>query len=192
MLTAPPAGPEPAMSDSPTVYTGRVEGLLGSRHRILGPEGPLGVLTLHRGPLGIVDGARYEPEKGEVLVMRRDPGLLRSQFSLWTEDHEWLGSSLRWSFVGREVAVSTGSRPIRLLPVPGFTRGWRVVAPRTGEMACVRPAGWRERRIEVYRRMDFEVVLFCYFLGTLVLLESLWPGPDPRRTEGPEAAASAR
>lgn len=180
------------MSDSTTVYTGRIEGLLGGRHRLSGPEGPLGTLTVHRGPLGIVDGARFVPSKGEVLIVRRDPGLLRSQFSLWTEDHEWLGSSLRWSFVGREVAVSTGSRPIRLLPVPGFARGWRVVAPRTGEMACVRPGGWRERRIEVYRRMDFEVILFCYFLGNLVLSESFLPGPDPRRTQGPQPAASAR
>lgn len=158
-------------------YTTRVSGWWSTRHEIHGEQGPLGVLSIRRNAQGMIVGGRYEPTKGEILVLRRDPGILRSQFSLWTEGREWLGSSLRWSFVGREITLSTGAKPYRLLPLPSFGPGWRMVAPKTGEMARIRPSLLRRsNRIEVFRRVDFELVLFAYFLGWQLHLESLWPG----------------
>ncbi len=179
------------MSGQPTtVYPIRVAGLWNTRHTLSGPEGELGTLSLERNAFGMVVGGRYVPVKGEVLVLRRDPGLLRSQFSLWTEEGEWLGSSLRWSFGRREITISTGSKPVRLVPLPGFRRGWRLVAPKTGEMARIlcRPFS-RAARVEVERRIDFELVVFAYALGSQVLCESFWPGPDPRRALDVEPAA---
>ncbi len=167
------------MADKTTTYTTRVSGLWNTQHTLSGPEGELGTLSLRRNRLGMVVAGRYEPLKGEVLEFRRDPGILRSQFSLWTEGKEWLAAALRWGFVQREVNLSTGSKPMRLVPLPGFKRGWRLLAPKTGEMARVvaRPFS-RGCRVEVYRRMDFEVVIFAYFLGSQLLLESMWPGPE--------------
>ncbi len=160
-------------------YQVRVEGLWSAAHTIRGPKGDLGVLRTRRNAAGVVAGGRYEPSRGEVLVLRRDPGLRRGQFSLWTEAREWLGSSLRWSPFSREVVLHTGSRPLRVLPTPGFGRGWRLQAPQAGEMARIlypRPLG-RAARLEVYRRMDFEILLFAYFLGSQSHRESFWPGP---------------
>jgi hypothetical protein len=52
-----------------------------------------------------------------------------------------------------------------------------MVAPKTGEMARIRPSLLRRsNRIEVFRRVDFELVLFAYFLGWQLHVESLWPG----------------
>ncbi|SRR5258707_1344623 len=165
------------MPQAIATYTTRVSGWWSTRHEILGEQGRLGLLSIQRNGQGVIVGGRYVPEKGEVLVLRRDPGLLRSQFSLWTESREWLGSSLRWSFVGREITLSTGAKPYRLLPLPSFGAGWRMVAPKTGEMARIRPSLFRRaNRIEVFRRVDFELVLFAYFLGWQLHLESLWPG----------------
>jgi len=165
------------MPQAIATYTTRVRGLWNTRHEISGSEGRLGTLTVERDAKGMIRRARYVPEKGEVLELRRDPGLLRSQFSLWTESREWLGSALRWSFVAREIALSTGSKPYRLVPLPGFRPGWRMVAPKTGEMARIVPSILaRKSRIEVFRRVDFELVLFAYFLSWQVHLESVWPG----------------
>jgi len=165
------------MPQAIATYTTRVSGLWNTRHEVTGESGRLGVLAVRRDGRGMVVGGRYEPVKGEVLVLRRDPGLLRSQYSLWTEGREWLGSSLRWSFVGREITLSTGAKPYRLLPLTSFGPGWRMVAPKTGEMARIRPSLLRcQNRIEVFRRVDFELVLFAYFLGWQLHLESFWPG----------------
>jgi hypothetical protein len=172
-------------------YTTRVSGFWNTRHEILSETGRLGVLSVERDRKGTIVRGRYAPEKGEVLSLRRDPGLLRSQFSLWTEGREWLGSSLRWSFVGREITLATGSKPYRLVPVPGLRPGWRMVAPKTGEMARIRTSLWRRgSRIEVFRRVDFELVLFAYFLGWQLRLESLWPGRDvePEQENVPTAS----
>jgi hypothetical protein len=167
------------MPQAIATYTTHVSGVWNTRHEIRGEQGPIGVLTVERNGKGMIVRGRYEPEKGEVLSLRRDPGLLRSQFSLWTEGREWLGSSLRWSFVGREIALSTGTKPYRLVPRPGFRSGWRMVAPKTGEMARIATSVFRRgTRIEVFRRVDFELVLFAYFLGWQLRLESLWPGAD--------------
>lgn len=167
------------MSQAIATYTIRVSGFWTTRHEIRSDAGPLGVLTVERNGKGVVVGGKYQPEKGEILLLRRDPGLLRSQFSLWTEGREWLGSSLRWSFVGREIALSTGTKPYRLLPLPGFRTGWRMVAPKTGEMARIATSVLRRgSRIEVFRRVDFELVLFAYFLAWQLRIESLWPGQE--------------
>jgi hypothetical protein len=184
--------PAPAPSAAPaTVYRARVRGLWTTTHELEGPAGPLGTLKVRRNRYGMVVQGLWTPVKGETLLLRRDPGLLRSQFSLWTEGREWLGSSLRWSFAAREIVLHTGSRPLRLLPLPGLRVGWTLQAPRTGELARI-SAGLlgRGSRIEVFRKVEFELVVFSYFLGWQVRAESLLPGP--RRDDDPTAAPVAK
>ena len=172
-------------------YSTRVSGLWSTRHEISEDGTLLGTLTNRRNLFGMVVSGTYVPTKGETLEFRRDPGILRSQFSLWTADREWLGSALRWSFMGRFIDVSTGSKPLRLLPLPGFRRGWRLLAPKSGEMArLVGRAFSRGCEIHVHRRTEFEQVLFAYFLGSQLLPESIWPGPATQDSN-PEAAASS-
>jgi len=176
------------MSEAVAVYEVRTVGLWNTSHHFSLDGKELGVLVVTRGRDGIVRQGRYSPEKGEVLTLRRDPGLLRSQFSLWTDGQEWLGSSLRWSLFGREIVLHTGSKPLRLLPVPGLRFGWALQAPRTGEMARVLAVPFTRRaRIEVFRKVDFELVVFSYFLGRQILIESLLPGPRAY-SEAPPAA----
>lgn len=162
---------------TPIVYRAARHGFPAREHHLAGDEGPLGVLALERGR-GMIVGGRWSPEKGEVLTMRRDPGLLRSQFSLWTDGHEWLGSSLRGHFLQREVRLHTGSRPLRLLPLTGFRAGWVLQAPKTGDMAHIHLGllGGADR-IVISRKVDLELLIFAYFLGLQLRLESLWPGP---------------
>ena len=167
------------MAAPQTIVTYRVErrGLLRPTHHLGSPEGPVGALTVTRGR-GMVVGGRWSPVSGEVLVMRRDPGLLRSQFSLWTEGQEWLGSSLRGHVVRREIRLHTGSRPLRMLPLTGLRSGWVLQAPKSGDLARLYlPLVGGDGRIEVYRKVDFELVVFAYFLASQLRLESLWPGP---------------
>ncbi len=160
-----------------TVYQVERSGLLAPEHHVSDSAGPVGVLTLKRGR-GLVVGGRWSPLRGEVLVMRRDPGLLRSQFSLWTDAREWLGSALRPNLLRREIMLHTGSRPLRLLPLTGFRAGWVLQAPKTGDMARMALPLLRGRdRIEVYRKVDLELLVFAYFLGIQLRLESFWPGP---------------
>ena len=166
--------PDPA---SPTVYRASRRGLPARECHLVGEEGPLGVLTLERAR-GMVVGGRWSPEKGEVLTMRRDPGLLRSQFSLWTDGREWLGSSMRADFVQSEIRLHTVSRPLRMLPLTGFRAGWVLQAPKTGDMAHIHLGLLGgEDRIEVTRKVDQELLIFAYFLGQQLRLESFWPGP---------------
>lgn len=163
-------------------YRTEVSGFWTPRHTFWRDAEKLGVLAMERRGLGPITSGVWRPEKGEVLHFRRDPGILRSQFSLWTEGHEWLGSSLRWSFLRRDISISTGNKPHRLLPLPTFGRGWRLVAPKTGELARIRPSLGRGARIEVYRKVDLELLLFAYFLGAQLGLESLWPAHAPEDT----------
>ena len=156
-------------------YKFHTKGLWSPVIHISGSEGDLGAMKISRNRWGMVVNASYVPLEGEKLEIRRDPGILRSQFSLWSEGMEWLGASLRWSFIGREIDLSTGTRPMRLLPLPQFAQGWALPAPKTGQMAQVRLG--RDARVDVFRRMDFEVVLFALFLGYLSRMESWWPGP---------------
>src|SRR5262245_2163681 len=94
------------MAEAIATYRTRVRGWWNTRHTLSEGDTELGVLTIERNAKGRIDTGVYRPHKGEVLHFRRDPGLLRSQFSLWTEGREWLGSSLRWSFVRREIALA--------------------------------------------------------------------------------------
>lgn len=179
------------MSEIIATYRVQVSGFWNTRHTVSGPEGRLGMLSIERNGRGMIVRGKYTPEKGEVLYFRRDPGLLRSQFSLWTEGREWLGSSLRWSFIRREIAMATGNKPYRLLPLPGFRRGWRMIAPKTGEMARIQPSLFgRTSRIEVFRRMDFELLIFAYFLGCQIYPESFWPRRDSAGEQESVTAAS--
>ena len=84
------------MVDTLKTYSTRVSGFLRPRHTVLDGDGKeLGVLEVRRNRLGIIQNALWKPAKGEVLELRRDPGLLRAQFACWTEAREWLGSSIR-------------------------------------------------------------------------------------------------
>lgn len=184
------------MSTTP-LHTFRVQvsGLWNTRHEFTrveedGSTVVEGVLSVSRGSWGRVTQAEYRPAKGEVLFIRRDPGLLRSQFSLWTDGNEWLGSSLRWG-VRRQIDLSTGSKPLYLLPVSGLRAGWGLYAPKSGENARM-PSGLlgRSARLEVFRRLDFPLLVFAYFLGNQVLLESILPGPRPEKVKA-RASATA-
>lgn len=167
------------MPEPIATYRTRPSGHLAPRHEVSDASGRVGTLQAERNRWGLTTRATWRPEKGEVLTFRRDPGLLRSQFSVWTDGREWLGSSLRSSFLGREIALSTPNKSLRMLPVPGFHRGWRIHAPKTGELARITPSGiGKASAIEVYRRVDLELVLFAWFVGSLVYAESFWPGPE--------------
>ena len=176
------------MPESVSTYRTRVAGLWNTEHQLLGPDGPIGTLSVRRNGWGTVTSGDWQPVQGEKLLLRRDPGLLRSQFSLWTEGREWLGSSLRWSFLRREIVLHTGSRPLRLLPLRGWRCGWTIQAPRTGEMARI-DLGLLGRggRIEIFRKLEFELVVFSYFLAWQVRREPFWPGPLVE--EGPTMAS---
>jgi len=172
------------MADPVATYQIRSKGWWTPVHEVLDGEGALlGRLTVKRNRWGMIVGGEYRPEKGEVLAIRRDPGLLRGQFSMWTESGEWLGSSLRWAWVRRQIDMWTGSKPYRVVPIHGFQRGWRVVAAKTGASATlqIRPGLlgllWTRDRTEVQqlRKMDFELLLFAHFLGSLSRMSSWWP-----------------
>jgi len=179
------------MSDAIQTFTFSSTGLFRPRHIVSDSEGKLGELRVRRNRWGVIAGATYRPEKGEVLEFRRDPGLLRAQFSMWTADREWLSSSLRWSFFTRPVTIHTGTKPQTLLPLPGFRSGWKLMAPKTGEMARLHGSLLSSKSsIEVHRRMDFELVLFAYFLGTLTKCEFLFPGPVEHRVKESQASPS--
>jgi len=172
-------------------YATRVLGFWNTRHEVRKDGEIVGTFEMRRNGFGLVTSGTYRPTKGETLILRRDPGILRSQFSLWTDSDEWLGSALRWSFFGRAIDISTGSKPLRLIPLPGFRRGWRLMAPKSGEMAriCARPFS-RGAEIDIHRRMDLEQVLFAYFLGAQLFAESFWPGPAEQDSRAPVASAS--
>lgn len=165
------------MAEPKKTYRTRVSGLWSPRHTILDEEGnTLGVLKVTRNRWGLVVRGEYRPEKGEVLTFRRDPGLLRAQFSVWTDGQEWLGSSLRWNVGRRQIDVWTGGKPYRMVPTPGVGRGWRLVASKTGESARISPKALsRSSTLRVYRKLDFELLLFAYFLGSMTLAESFPP-----------------
>lgn len=180
------------MNPSPIqVYEARVRGLWNRRHTLSSEGKTLGELTTRRRWWGMVAHGEYRPDQGEVLTFRRDPGLLRSQFSLWTDGREWLGSSLRWSTLAREVHISSGNKPFRLLPIEGLAFGWSLYAPKTGEAARILASPFSSTsRLEVYRRLDFPLLLFAYFLGTQILFESLPPGPSPDKVKAGAAATA--
>lgn len=178
-----------------SVYRIKTSGLWNTRHEfsLEGENGAekIGVLTTKRGKLMVVEG-EYRPEKGEVLIFRRDPGLSRSQFSLWTDGREWLGSSLRWSTIDRRVDLFTGNKPLRLLPIQGLGCGWSLYAPKSGQVAKISASPYlgRSATIEVYRRLDFPLLMFAYFLGCQIYPESILPGPEPAKVKAAAAATA--
>lgn len=184
------------MSERPkSIYRAKASGLLDARHEISlvgddGPE-PLGVLRIQR-RRGMISEGVYEPEKGETLYFRRNPGLLRSQFSVWTDGREWLGSSLRWTTFRRRVDLYTGNKPLRLLPIEGWGFGWSIYAPKSGEVARIsaQPFVGRTAELQVFRRLDFPLLMFGYFLGTQIYAESFLPGPQPAKVKAAAAATA--
>ena len=182
-MGAPTTAPAPSAAmtepNAPkNVYETRVSGLWQTRHEITDQEGDVGVLTLERTWYGHVRKGVYRPAKGAVLTIERDPGLRRGTFSMWSEGREWLGSSERSGYVSRVFKIHTGGKPFHVVPLQGFTKGWGVHAPRTGEAARIH-APWlgRNTRMEVYKRLDFTVLLFGYFLGYRSMVEAIAPGP---------------
>lgn len=179
------------MADPVASYRTQVSGLWNTTHRVLGSEGELGVLTMRRNRWGLIVEGIWSPQKGEVLHFRRDPGILRSQFSLWTAGREWFGSSLRSSFLRREIVLHTGSRPLRVVPLSGLRTGWTIQAPRTGELARLEGGlVLRSMRLDVYKKLEFEQLMFAYFLAWQVRREAFWPGPmqdeDPSLAPAPK------
>lgn len=182
------------MADPPkNIYSIRTSGLWNRRHTVSDEAGQkLGVLSTRRNAWGLVVSAEYRPEQGEVLTIRRDPGLLRAQFSIWTEGKEWLGSSLRWSSFRRQIDMWTGSKPYRVVPGVGFRPGWRMVAAKTGESARIESnlLGTRHR-LSTFRKLDFELLLFAHFLGSLGHFGSILPTSlDNAGTNAQQAAPS--
>lgn len=165
------------MADPLKTFTTRVSGFIRPRHTVSDGEGKeLGVLEVRRNRLGMIVRADWTPTKGEKLVFRRDPGLLRAQFACWTEAREWLGSTIRPGVMRRTVEVWTGGKPLRLVPSLGLGRGWRVVGAKSGLVAELEHS-WigRGAKLSTYRKMDFELLLFAYFVGGLALWESALP-----------------
>ncbi len=165
------------MAEKTQEFRTKTAGWWTPRHTVLDAEGSvLGVLTVKRNWRGMIMGGEYLPEKGEHLVIRRQPGLQRAQFALWTESREWLGSSIRTQPLRRRIDVWTGVRPYRLVPLLGLSRGWRIVASKTGEVATIeQPIFPRSSTWKAERKIDFELMLFCFFLGSLAPNESWMP-----------------
>ncbi|QDV06420.1 hypothetical protein Poly30_19290 [Planctomycetes bacterium Poly30] len=165
------------MAEQLKTYTTRVSGFLRPRHTVLDENGKdLGVLEVQRSRLGLIVGATWKPEKGEVLEIKRDPGLLRAQFACWTEGREWLGSSIRPGVARRTIEMWTGGKPLRLVPRLEFGRGWRIVGAKSGVVAQIEHALLgRSAKIATFRKIDFELLIFAYFIGGLALWESALP-----------------
>ena len=164
------------MSETLTTYRTEVSGLWQPRHVLHEGEQRLGTLTMQRNRMGMVTGGTWRPEAGEVFHFRREPGLLRPQFSVWTDAREWLASSDRSSLFRRRLDLWTGGKPYRLVPLSGLRRGWRLIASRTGEALRIEHGLLRRAAtIRVYRKTELELVLFSYFLGALALFQSLPP-----------------
>lgn len=167
-------------------------GLWNRTHLLIDEDGNLlGKLAIRRNRWGLVVAGEYRPEKGEVLRIRRDPGLLRAQFSLWSEEGEWLGSSLRWAWMRRQIDLWTGSKPFRIVPARGFRRGWRMIATKTGESASIR-LGFGSAEIKQHRKVNFELMLFAHFLGSLTPYECFWPTSIDAEERGTTGIKPAR
>ncbi len=180
------------MPESLTTYRTEVSGLWSPRHVVHEGEQRLGTLTMQRNRAGMVVSGLWSPETGEVFHFRREPGLLRPQFSVWTEAREWLASSDRSSLFRRRLDLWTGGKPYRLVPLPGLRRGWRLIASRTGEALRIEHGLVRRAAtIRMFRKTELELVLFAYFLGALALNQSLPPTSLDDLPEADQEAAEA-
>lgn len=182
------------MAEPLKTYSTRVSGFIRPTHVILDADGAeLGRIVVRRNRLGMIVSGVYTPAKGEVLEFKRQPGLLRAQFACWTEAREWLGATIRPGFARRTVEMWTGGKPLRLVPSLGLARGWRVVGSKSGLVASTTHS-WlgRGAKLETFRKMDLELLLFAYFIGGLALWESALPTSIESVDRGTPAAARAK
>ena len=178
------------MTDAPkkvsakTPYTIRKKGLLNPTFTFERAGEVIGTMRRHRrGLLRLVQSSTYVPVKGETITIDRDPGLLRHQYSAWSQVHggqgrEWLGSSIRYSIFGREISIHNGSKPFRLVPIKAFGMGWELHAPKTGLVARFSKRG-STIEVTLERRVDFYLVLLAFHNIASGWISSIWPGPDP-------------
>jgi len=76
----------------------------------------------------------------------------------------------------RRIDVWNSVRPYRVVPKRGLGRGWRIIASKTGEVASIeQPLFPRKSQWTAQRKLDFELLLFCYFLGSMSPMESVMP-----------------
>jgi hypothetical protein len=78
-----------------------------------------------------------------------------------------------------------------VVPLSGLRTGWTIQAPRTGELARLEGGlVLRSMRLDVYKKLEFEQLLFAYFLAWQVRREAFWPGPmqdeDPSLAPAPK------
>ena len=168
-----------------------VSGFLKPRHVVTDEEGKeVGVLEVSRNRLGMIVRGVWRPTKGEVIEINRDPGLLRAQFACWTEAREWLGSSIRPGFVRRTIEMWTGGKPLRLVPRLEFGRGWRIMGSKSGLVATTEHGLFRRGAVlTTYRKIDLELLIYAYFIGSLALWESALPTSLEAVDRGSPAAA---
>lgn len=171
--------------------TTRVRGFLRPVHTVLDDEGKeLGRIEVRRNRLGMIVEGTWTPAKGEVLHFVRQPGLLRAQFACWTEAREWLGATIRPGVARRTIEMWTGGKPLRLVPRLELGKGWRIVGAKSGVVAQIsHPWLGRGARIETFRKIDLELLLFAYFIGGLALWESALPTSLEAVDRGTPAAA---
>lgn len=177
-----PAAAKKAKAKAP--YLVRAKGLVNPAFEFEREGQVLGTMRRTR-LLGCLrlQGAVYEPVQGETITIQRDPGLLRSQFSAWSQVHggqgrEWLGSSINYGIIGREISLHNGTKPFRLIPSKTFGPGWELHAPKTGLTATFKKvSGGIEIGLE--RRVDFFLLLLAFHNVATARLASIWPGPDP-------------
>ena len=172
-------------------FTTRVSGLIRPVHVVLDEEGKeLGRIQVSRNRLGMIVKGVWTPAKGEVLEFRRQPGLLRAQFACWTEAREWLGATIRPGFMRRTIEMWTRGKPMRLVPRVESGRGWRIVGAKSGVVAQVTyPWFGRSAKLETFRKIDMELLLFAYFIGGLATWESAAPTSLEAVDRGAPAAA---
>ena len=165
-------------------YTIRVQGALNPTFVFERAGEVIGSMQRRRGgPLFFVQSSTYTPVKGEVISIDRDPGLLRHQFGAWSQIHggqgrEWLGSSIRYGMLGREISLHGGNKPFRLVPTKSFGTGWELHAPKTGLVATFSKRG-RTIEVTLERRVDFYLLLLAFHNIASAWISSIWPGPDP-------------
>ena len=85
----------------------------------------------------------------------------------------------------------TGGKPMRLVPRLNFGRGWRLVGAKSGVVADIEHGFLtRGATITTHRKVDFELLLFAYFIGGLALWESALPTSIESVDRGTPATAS--